>query len=58
MRDWKAIAQASGSPLSGKDLERLTQPLEALAETFERLAKDLPPDLEPCVEFRVEAAGE
>jgi hypothetical protein len=58
MRDWKAIAKASGSTLSGKDLERLTQPLEALAETFERLAKDLPPDLEPCLEFRVEAASE
>ena len=55
MRDWKAIAKASGSPLTGKDLDALTLPLEALEEIFRPLAKDLPPSLEPSVEFRMEA---
>jgi hypothetical protein len=55
MRDWKAIAKASGSTLTGKDLDALTQPLDALEETFRPLTKDLSPDLEPSVEFRMEA---
>jgi len=55
MRDWKTIAKASGSPLTGKDLDALTVPLERLEETFRPLAKDLPSSLEPCVEFRMEA---
>jgi hypothetical protein len=58
MKDWKAIAKASGIALVGKDLDGLTQPLEALEETFRPLAKDLSPDLEPSVEFRVEAGIE
>jgi hypothetical protein len=55
MKDWKAIAKASGSPLTGKDLDALILPLERLEETFRPLAKDLPPSLEPSVEFRMEA---
>jgi hypothetical protein len=55
MRDWKAIAKAIGSPLTGKDLDALTLPLETLEGTFRPLAKDLSPDLEPSVEFRMEA---
>jgi hypothetical protein len=55
MRDWKAIAKATGSPLTGADLDRVTLPLEALEETFRPLVKDLSPDLEPSVEFRMEA---
>jgi hypothetical protein len=55
MRDWKAIAKASGSTLTGKDLDAVAQPLATLEETFRPLAKDLSPDLEPSVEFRVEA---
>ena len=58
MKDWKAIAKAAGSPLTGKDLDRAIQPLEALEETFRPLVKDLTPNLEPCVEFRVEAGIE
>jgi hypothetical protein len=55
MRDWKAIAKASGSTLTAKDLDALTLPLERLEEVFRPLAKDLPPNLEPSVEFRMEA---
>jgi len=58
MRDWKAIAKATGSPLAGKDLDRLTQPLEALEKLFRPLANDLSPALEPSVEFRMEAGVE
>lgn len=58
MKDWKAIAKASGLTASGKDLESLTRPLEQLEETFRPLVRDLSPDLEPCVEFRVEASTE
>jgi hypothetical protein len=55
MRDWKAIAKASGSALTGKDLDALILPLEKLEEIFRPLTKDLSPDLEPAVEFRMEA---
>jgi hypothetical protein len=58
MKDWKALANASGLALTGKDLDRITQPLETLEETFRPLAKNLSPDLEPAVEFRVEAGIE
>jgi hypothetical protein len=55
MRDWKAIAQGSGSTLVGRDLDAVILPLEALETTFRPLVQDLSPDLEPSVEFRVEA---
>jgi hypothetical protein len=58
MKDWKAIAKAGGSTLAGKDLDRLIQPLQTLEETFRPLTKDLSPDVEPSVEFRVEAGNE
>jgi hypothetical protein len=55
MRDWKAIARASGIPFSGKQMDGVTQPLESLEEVFRPLAKDLPPDLEPVLQMFVEA---
>jgi hypothetical protein len=58
MKDWKAIAKASGIALACKELDSVTQPLEALEATFRPLAKDLSPDLEPAVDFRVEAGIE
>ena len=58
MRDWKAIAKASGSALTGKDLDALTIPLATLEETFRPLVKDLSSELEPSVEFRMEADAE
>jgi hypothetical protein len=54
MRDWKSIAKASGSTLSGKDLDSIVSPLETLEGIFSPLTKDLSPDLEPSVEFRME----
>jgi hypothetical protein len=55
MRDWTAIAKARGSTLTGKDLDGVVRPLEALEAVFSPLTKDLSPDLEPSIEFRVEA---
>ncbi len=55
MKDWNAIAQGNELPLAGKDLDRLIQPLAALEKIFRPLTKDLPPELEPSVEFQVEA---
>ena len=55
MRDWKAMAKASGIPISGKQLDSVAQPLESLEEVFRPLVKDLPPDLEPVLEIFVEA---
>jgi len=58
MKDWKAIAKAAGLTLTAQELDSITQPLAALEETFRPLAKGLPSDLEPSVEFRVEAGLE
>lgn len=55
MRDWKAMAKASGMTISGKQMDSVTQPLESLEEIFRPLVKDLPPDLEPILEMFVEA---
>jgi hypothetical protein len=55
MRDWKAMAKASGIPISGTQMDSVTQPLESLEAVFRPLAKDLPPDLEPVLEMFVEA---
>ena len=55
MRDWKTMAKASGIPISGKQLDSMTQPLESLEEVFCPLVKDLPPGLEPVLELFVEA---
>ena len=51
MRDWKSIAKGSG-------LDIPVEPLEKLETAFRPLVKDLPPELEPAVEFRVEADSE
>ena len=51
MKDWRAIAQANGLPLSVSELDRIEAPLDALEEAFRPLVSDLTPDLEPCVQF-------
>lgn len=53
--DWKAIAGARGLGIPAAELERVATPLEALEKVFRPLVRDLPPDLEPALEFR---AGE
>ena len=49
------MAKASGIPISGKQLDSVTEPLQSLEEVFRPLVKDLPPDLEPVLEMFVEA---
>ena len=58
MKNWVAIAQAHGLALSGSELDRVTQPLAALEETFRPLLKQLTPDLEPDVELHLAGEGE
>lgn len=57
-RDWKSLAQANGLPLSAKELDAISAPLESLEAAFAPLVRDLPTDLEPALMFRVEAEGE
>lgn len=58
MRDWRSMVKASGLPLSQQDMDRVAGPLEDLEVTFRQMARDLSPDLEPAVEFSVEAQTE
>ena len=44
--------------MSGQELDRAVAPLVALEEVFRPLTKNLPPDLEPVLEFRAEARFE
>ncbi|HTS66175.1 MAG TPA: hypothetical protein VMH28_29330 [Candidatus Acidoferrales bacterium] len=55
MKDWKSIAHAHGLDVSARDLDRIEGPLNALEETFRPLADQLPPDLEPDTELRLDA---
>ncbi len=55
MRDWRAIAKASGSPLTGKELDSVVQPLEALEEIFRPMVQNLTPDVEPVLKMAAEA---
>jgi hypothetical protein len=54
MKDWSAIAQAYGLPLTAAELDRIATPLNALEEAFRPLVGELTPGLEPCVEFSAE----
>lgn len=54
MKDWRAIAKASGVEIPAPDLDRIAPPLDALEAAFRPLVKDLTPDVEPSVEFRME----
>jgi hypothetical protein len=58
MRDWKAMVKAGVPEIPAGELGRIVAPLEALEETFGPLVKDLPPDLEPCLEFGAEEEGQ
>jgi hypothetical protein len=52
MKDWRAIAKASGIELDS------VEPLEALEAAFRPLVKDLTPGVEPATELRLEEDGE
>lgn len=54
MKDWKAIAKASGLDLAAGEMDRITQPLESLEETFRPLVRDLTPDMEPAFRLGLE----
>jgi hypothetical protein len=58
MRDWRAIAKASGIEVDPAQLNRLAEPLEALEAAFRPLLKDLTPEVEPATELRLEEDGE
>jgi len=58
MKDWRAIAKASGLELDPAQLDRIAEPLEALEAVFRPLVKDLAPGDEPSTEFRLEEDGE
>jgi len=53
LKDWQILAQAHGLKLSGRELDRIAEPLAALEETFRPLLEDLTPDLEPDTELRL-----
>ena len=58
MKDWKAIAKASGLEVDPTQLDRIAGPLEALEAAFRPLVKDLDPGVEPATELRLEEDAE
>jgi hypothetical protein len=58
MRDWRAIAKASGIQADATRLDRIAEPLEALEAAFRPLVKDLAPEVEPATGLRLEEDGE
>ena len=51
MKDWKAIAAASGLSIPAEDLERLLPPLDRLEANFRPLVKTIPHELEAALMF-------
>ena len=58
MKDWRAIAKASGLEVDPTQLDRIAGPLEALEAAFRPLVKDLDPGVEPAIGLRLEEDGE
>ena len=58
MKDWKAIAQASGLQVDPTQLNRIAETLEALEAAFRPLLKDLTPGVEPATGLRLEEDAE
>jgi hypothetical protein len=58
MKDWKAIAKASGLEVDPAQLKGIAGPLEALEAAFRPLVKDLAPGDEPATGLRLEEDGE
>ena len=54
VKDWKAIAVASGLQLPASDLDRIATPLDRLEEQFRPLVAGLTPEMEPSFSFQVE----
>jgi hypothetical protein len=51
MRDWQAMAAASGTGIPAQDVERVTKPFVGLEQTFRPLANSLTFDEEPATAF-------
>ena len=58
MKDWTRIAAALAPDIPAADAAKAAAPLEALEAVFRPLVTDLPPDLEPAVEFRADEVDE
>jgi hypothetical protein len=58
VKDWRAIAKASGIEADPAQLDRIAEPLEALEAAFRPLVKDLAPGMEPATGLRLEEDGE
>ena len=58
MKDWKAIAKASGLEIDPAALDRIAEPLDALEAAFRPLVKDLTPDVEPSTGLCLEEDGQ
>jgi len=56
MKDWKAIAAASGLNIPAEDLERILPPLDRLETDFRPLVKSIPHEIEAALIFRPEGA--
>ena len=54
MKDWKAIAQASGFEIPPAEIDRIADPLNTLEAAFRPLVKDLRFDIEPATVYRSE----
>jgi hypothetical protein len=58
MRDWKALAAASGAGIPPEDIERVTKPLYGLETVFRPLAESLEVADEPALTFDAAEDGE
>jgi hypothetical protein len=58
MKDWRAIAKASGLDVDPAQLIRIAEPLQALESAFRPLVNRLTPDVEPATGLRLEEDAE
>ena len=58
MKNWTALAEASGLDIPDREMERLIEPLNALEQAFRPLVNNLPPDLEPAITYVPEEDAE
>jgi len=58
MKDWTALAAASGIDLPASDIERIVKPLQSLEEAFRPLANNLTIADEPATILSLEETTE
>ena len=54
MKDWTALAKASGLDIPAKEVAKNTPPLDGLEEVFRPLAKSLTAEMEPAAIFHAD----